>query len=143
MMIVFSYNKWSKVANFDHVTGCLSVYNRAELDLKETMPKGHFALLSDDYCVFFRHKGKLYLQVDRKKFALDGKTTVCWRSKDNVSLLEIFYCDELVKSLEYKPDQTKPIPGDPTSWEKEDSDFGLFITNVLADQERRQIIYND
>lgn len=140
-MIVFSHEKWSELGEFDPESGQLAIFDREESNFREKVPAGHFSRVAGEYCVFYRYCGNLYLQIGSANFALDDGISVFWKNTDGASVFKVFSGRCLVKTLKYIPRQTEKIAGDFTAWEPEHSDFGLFVKNVLDDQERSHIIY--
>ncbi len=144
-MRVDSHDHFDDVATFDPATGRLEEFHRADRGALPPGPlHGHYSRLSGILAVFYRNDGFLWLRVGREARNLDREgCEVRWQNVDGSSSLQLFDRRGLVTSVEYRPG-TWDGSTDPTPFaESEDWDFGLFVTNVLADDARRARMYTE
>lgn len=142
-MFVVSCDRFVDVGDFDPVSGVLDVYPRARV-AGRPMVFGSFAWLSGQLCVFYRFEGVLWLQVGDRRWPLEDGFSVEWVSfGDELSELVVRdkSSDEDLVRISYQPtgqlydDDVTPFV------EREHFDFGLFVWNVLNDEDRRRRIY--
>lgn len=141
-MIVYGFEKHSEVADFDPATGALRIFDRAELPVGSE-PKGSFgALGTAGTAVFYRGASGLLLRVGDEVISLDApETHVHWAQADPTrARLVISTPDGRSRGFDYpntltelRQDMNFGMSGE----ELEDFDLGLFISNVLADPDRR------
>ncbi|NNH71863.1 hypothetical protein HLB23_18710 [Nocardia uniformis] len=140
-MIVYSFEKHLQVADFDPETGALRRFERGELPAG-TEPAGYFGELgAKDPAVFYRGTDGLLLRVDDEIIALDDPDAeVHWEQIDPNRAGLLILTPQRTYRLDY-PNSLTELRQDPnfgmSGEEPEDFDFGLFISNVLADPNRR------
>ena len=136
-MLIQSRQRFDTVAEFDPRTGAIRPRLRpAGMELSGT--DGWFEMLGDSCVVFYREDGRLWLRVDDWLVDLDGAATVDWRREGDVAVFTVADpAGEVVLRYPYRP----PIPDDPTPFvEVEDWDLGLFVANVMGDEERSDLV---
>lgn len=141
-MLIQSFLVFDEVAEVDPETGVLERRRRSSSDvppLHET--RGVFLDDGDASTAFFRWRGSLWLSIGEVLVDLDAsRCDVRWLREGDGALLDVMNGEDIVARLRYHPE--REISDDPTSFrDAEQGDFGLFVSNVLADPERRARIY--
>ena len=118
---------------------------------------GRFSMIDGSLVAFYRDKGVLKLRVRNKEHVIDDTvSSQLQKSEDYLNRLIAapkrrsrknrfsLICDgRTTVSFEYVPPPLVTFAFDPTPFvDEEDSDFMLFIHNVLNDSERRKDIWN-
>jgi hypothetical protein len=141
-MYVESFDRFAEVGDFDAESGALNTFDRSSGEGEGRLVEGHFATLSGTPVVFYRHRGDLWLRVRDRAWRLADPSTVHWSATDDSSRLAVMESGREVAHVEYETDRKDP--DDLTAFgTDEDWDFGLFVSNVLHDQGRRQRIYSE
>ena len=142
-MRVYSYDEPSKVADFQPGDGDLRVYRRSVAPNRSTPPSGHYSILNRKLVVLYREGNSLKFFLEGAGVtALNDGITVAWqlvtKNKAQLSLdtdppIQIVYRSDynrVVSHIAAAPNTTR-----------EDLDFGLYVSNVLKNPERRATIY--
>ena len=105
--------------------------------------EGWFSILAGVCVVFYRLDGRLWLRVGERVFDLDHRDgAIKWERHGEFSILSVSGGREFI-SLRYRagPSQGPPIEDDLTPFvEHEDWDLGLFVSNIVFDEERAAIL---
>ena len=140
-MIVQSHERFDVVAEFDPESGRIQPYARPD-GMSPTGTDGWFATLGDSCVVFYRHAGRLWLRLADRTFDLDGDASVDWRAEDGTAAFAV--ADDDGQVVLHYPTGARSGPmttEDPTAFvEDEDWDLGLFIANVIFDEERSDLV---
>lgn len=143
-MIVHSFDRFDEVSYFDPATGALTPAGPSS-DSAAHAVQGHYGSLGGRPVLLYRDSGNLLLRVEGLVVPIDGTASISHSRTDNGSVLLVAdnRTGETVDRLEYAlPDPVVAPEEDPTPFaDPEDFDFGLFISNVANDAERRSIIY--
>jgi len=141
-MYVESFDRFSEVGEFDPESGTLDTYDRESAPTGERLVQGHYTTLAGTRVVFYRHAGDLWLRIGDRVWKLAGDTSVAWSNADGISLLVVTESGRQLANLEYESEGKDE--DDLTAFgSDEDWDIGLFLSNVLHDQGRRQRIYTE
>lgn len=158
MKIISHESAWES-REFDPVSGELSIdTNPGSAEPADfAAVQGTFAYLGDHLVVFFRKGDALGIAVDRIVYTVDDSILITWRivreseydSGSNLlrrgeSELTISQTESVLIQLRYPsgPAEGPPLWEDPTPFiSDEDWDLGLFISNVLSNEDRRRSIY--
>jgi hypothetical protein len=141
-MYVESFDRFAEVGDFDPESGELNTYARESAPAGVRLVEGHFARLAGTTVVFYRHRGDLWLRIGDRAWKMAGDTSLNWSVTDSTARLAIADGDREVAHLEYESDRKDD--DDLTAFgSDEDWDIGLFMSNVLSDQGRRQRIYTE
>ncbi len=95
-------------------------------------------MLDGTCIVFYRYAGRLWLRIDDRVFDLDGDTSVDWHVDGAEAVFAAADNEgQVVVRYPCGPD----LSGDPTAFAaEEDWDLGLFISNVMFDEERSDLV---
>lgn len=156
MKIISHESAWES-GEFDPVSGELSV---DPADSGEPVDfaavEGTYARLGGRTVVFFRNGDSLGVAVDGNIYTVDDSLLIIWRTireseydsailvRRGESELILSHPESGLVQLRYPsgPAEGPPLQEDPTPFiSEEDWDLGLFISNVLSDEERRRSIY--
>ncbi|MGQ0824616.1 MAG: hypothetical protein ACT4OX_06235 [Actinomycetota bacterium] len=105
---------------------------------------GWFANIEGICVVFYRLAGRLWLLVDDRRFDLDGEASVDWRRDGSMAVFTVSgEAGQVILRYRPGPWSGPPLSEDPTPFvEDEDWDLGLFIANILFDEERSGLMRN-
>ena len=140
-MLIQYYERMDVIAEFDPETGRLHPMPRPS-HLPFSATDGWFSILDGTCVVFYRHRRRLWLRAGAELFALDENTALAWGADRGVSWFQVADSHRTIV-LRYPsgPPWGPPLSEDPTPFvHDEDWDLGLFITNVMSDEERRRRI---
>ncbi len=148
MILLQSMEKYDELIEFDPISGVKrKISKKVQPDYSGRAIQGSFSELGDHLIFLFRIDDNLHLIIDNKEVTLpvyikvirfedisDG--TISLKIIDNIS-------NKVVSELKYqKPNIYPPLNLDPTPFiDEEDFDYGLFLSNVLNDINRRNRIY--
>jgi hypothetical protein len=141
-MRVESFELHAEVGEFDPTSGELTVFARSSAPGRPL--SGHYTRLGNESVVFFRDHGRLHLRVGGKVFEVNEALQLDWRLvRDRESELTVSSPGSESIRLQYASGPPgPPLSEDPTPFvSDEDWDFGLFIKNVITNQDRSEIIY--
>lgn len=134
-MLIKYHDRADVVAEYDPATGALRVLPRpASVPFGATA--GWFSIL-DGSCVVLSvaADGTFRLRVGAHEVLVSASTRTSWRSENGTSTLVV--TDGVLDAELSYPSGTPRSSNDLTPLvETEDDDFGLFLTNLLADPER-------
>jgi hypothetical protein len=144
-MRVYSFDQHAEVADFVPADGTLRTYRRSVAPTRTAPLRGHYATLDRELAVLYRDAGGLkFFRPGVGVIDLDSGITASWqlvtRNKAQLSIsgdkpVQIVYrsnANRIAAQIAATPNASR-----------EDWDFGLFITNVLKNPERRDRIYVD
>lgn len=144
-MRVYSYDQHSEVGEFQPADGSLRVYRRSVVPNRSTPVKGHYATLDRKLAVFYREgKALKFFLEGAGTIELNESVTASWQlvTKNKAQLafdtdppVNVIYrssFNRVVSHIAAAPNTTR-----------EDLDFGLYINNVLKNEERREQLYRD
>ena len=140
-MLIQSHEQYEVVAEFDPESGSIQAHARPN-GMSPAGSDGWFATLGDICVVFYRYSGRLWLRVDDRTFDLDGDASVDWRVEDGMAVFAVADDDGQVVLRYSTGALSAPMTSDdPTPFvEDEDWDLGLFIANVMFDEERSDLV---
>jgi hypothetical protein len=102
-------------------------------------PRGIYSKLGDDAVGLFVVNKNLYLYLNGLAGEVRGeRITTSFHSEGEDRKLSIMI-DQSVKTIAYKNSEL-PVSTQFYSEDEEDADFGLWLTNVLRSEERREIV---
>lgn len=136
-MLVQYHDRFDVVAEFEPRSGQLRLKPRPAA-LAPTATDGWFSMLSGMCVVFYRQANRLWLRIGQRIFDLDGDASVDWQSESGTAVFRaIDSAGPVTLTYPAGPD----LGPDPTPFvADEDSDLGLFVANVLFDEERSELV---
>ncbi len=144
MIWLQSKNEYDCLAEFDPATGGLRKHSRRTLgvnapDVKEIV--GSFADIKSGLLVLFQSRGRIVFWASGKEFELDGQTIVDVHGSGCKKRLTIKTNGAVVHDLDYELANDDAISDDPTAFvDGEDYDFGVFVSNISKDKDRRDVL---
>lgn len=146
-MKIQSHSEFSKLAEFDPVSGTFKEYPRQNTSSLSEPLLGSYATLDGVLLIFYRQEHFLWLRIDEHVVKLDENTTARRVLLNDRARLEILRNDYKLTEVTYSVGPYEGLdPRDPVDdltpfSSNEDFDFGLFVFNVLTDDRRRAAIY--
>ena len=133
--------RFDVVADFNPDTGRTEIMPRPQ-GLGVSATDGWLSLLAGVCVVFYRRSGHLWLRVGERTFDVDRDPKVEWRREGRMSILSVSADNaEVVLRYQAGPRSGPPVSDDPTPFiDHEDWDLGLFVSNVIFDEERAEIV---
>lgn len=102
---------------------------------------GFFSDFGTGWLALYKHEERLIFASSGKVFVLDNNTIVNICGSPNQRKLEVVHDGNVIYSTSYLLDDTATFHNDPTAFiEDEDLDFGLFVSNVSKNPERKTIM---
>jgi hypothetical protein len=136
-MLVQYHDRFDVVAEFHPSSGRLEVQPRPP-GLSPSQTHGWFSILAGVTVVFYRRANHLWLRVGERVFDLDGGASVDWRTEDGVA---VFRAEDASGEVVVRYRAGPNLDQDPTPFvEDEDFDLGLYVANVLLDEERSHLV---
>lgn len=144
-MRVYNYDEHAEVAEFQPADGNLRVYRRSVVPNRTATLRGHYSRLNGILVVLYREHDNAELRVFVEGFGViefKDDVTAAWqlatRNKAQLSFstdppIQIVYrssFNRVVSHIAAAPNTTR-----------EDLDFGLYVSNVLKNDERRELVY--
>lgn len=141
MILLQSQDKFDEVAELDPASGKLRWLSKEQA--RSPHIQGHVSRLGNKVaCLYRSDDGTLHFRIDNQVFPLNPGTFVSHTKGRPNTLSVIRGGTVLYKWVYTSPDIDPPLEFDPTPMvEEEDFDFGLFVSNVSRDPERREGIY--
>ena len=145
MILLQSFERWTKVALFDPVTGEITWRARiSDTDPPNTEIKGDISRSLGRTLILYRRDGALFFRTDDQEIEITDtvQTTIetwlfwfrrCTIKKNGHKLFSILYRRRV----------SHMIPFDPTPIEEDHVDFCLFVHNVLSDPKKIAYIYRN
>lgn len=136
-MLVQRHDRFDEVGEFSPESGRLDPRPRPP-GLRPGSTDGWFAVLDTTLVVFYRHGGRLWLRIGDRVFDLDRDASVDWHLDAGEAVFAAADSDgQVVLRYPSGPD----LADDPTAFvADEDWDLGLFIANVMFDEERSDLV---
>ena len=140
-MLLQNHGRFDVVAEFHPDTGRVDLLARPT-GLAVTDTDGWFSILAGVCVVFFRRGGKLWLRVGDHAFDLDSGAEIEWAGDGRISRLRVTdHETDVILNYPSGPPFGPLISDDPTPFvAEEDWDLGLFVSNVVFDDERRDLV---
>jgi hypothetical protein len=141
MLLIKYHDRIDIIAEFDPETGRTDILPRPQ-GLPVTGTDGWFSLLGGLCVVFYRQGGRLWLRAGERIIDLDRDPTIEWHREGDISSLTIGdQRGEIVLRYRTGPRSGPALQEDPTPFvDEEDWDLGLFLSNVMFDAERIELI---
>jgi hypothetical protein len=136
-MLVQYHDRFDVVAEFNPSSGQLRVQSRPP-GLSPAGTEGWFSILAGITVVFYRQTNHLWLRVGERVFDLDGGASVSWSSAGGVA---VFRAEDSSGEVVVRYRAGPNLAEDPTPFvEDEDWDLGLYVANVVSDEERSELV---
>lgn len=142
MLWLQSSSKFDLIAEFS--PDLMALYRRSKRDLGGSAPKrldGFFYEFAGGLLVLYNQDGNIFFVSNGNRFLLDDDTIVAVAGKPTDRKLEVIHKGKTIYSTTYLTDYESKIESDPTAFvDDEDFDFGLFVSNISKDPERKSIL---
>ena len=148
-LLVQSEEHSAELASFDPLSGALFSFDPGGPPAhwsRERPLRGHFARLGSQLAILYRAEGTLWLRMGAEVFPLGPASgrSARWSIDGTRATFELVEGEQVLHSVTYDsqiPDDPSPEL-DPTPFaEAEHWDFGLFVRNVISDEDRARRIY--
>jgi hypothetical protein len=144
-MRVNSYDDRGEVGEFQPTDGNLRVYRRSVVPNRHAPVSGEYAILNKRLAVLFRESGRLRFFLQGSGFIdLTGDRSASWKLLGKNKAQLSFDTDPPVE-VAYRADYNRVLAHIAASpgTTREDLDFGLYVSNALKDEDRRERLYRD
>ncbi|MDN5205232.1 hypothetical protein QQ008_27865 [Fulvivirgaceae bacterium BMA10] len=138
-MILRSYTDYNVFAKVD-----LKNHTLRSIDYDNLEEKGLYAYLGDNLVFFYRLNDNLYLSIDYDNILIDDRVEILLlKKKESQYVLSVKILDQILYNIEYSFIKEKYFFEDDTTGfiEEEDFNFGLFLRNVVMNNERKRLIF--
>jgi len=142
MIWLQSNEKFDLLVEYDHYSGRYTAHSRKDLGVTSLERiEGFFSILSGIFVALYTYGQQLFLRIgdDCIQFTDDILVEV---SGDEINRkMVVKKGDQRVANVEYVLDLSFRFPDDPTPFiEDEDFDFGLFVSNVAKNPNRKRVL---
>lgn len=136
-MLVQRHDRFDEIAEFSPDSGHLEQRPRPA-GLPPSGTDGWYAILEGTRIVFYRYGGRLWLRADDRVFDLDGDASVDWHLEGAEA---VFVAADGEGQFVVRYPSGPDLSDDPTAFvADEDWDLGLFVANVMFDEERSDLV---
>ena len=142
MLIVRSQDRYDEFAELEPATGHVRHFQVAGSSADTVPSSGWYSLLGGQMVSLYALGGDLYLLMNGKSYHLDHGSSVEFSRQASENELTLRQNGEVLAKLRYlRPEIDPSLDEDPSGFvDEEDFDFGLFVFNVLANQDRREVL---
>lgn len=135
-----SKKRFQDVAKYDEQSGEFEIVGRNSPDRPE-MLDGSFEILGGTFIALFKDGLKLFIGIGDKTFQLDDDLVITVKGGASDRLLIIEKGNVVLETVKYSIPSRDTIAGDTTAFiDDEDSDFGLFLSNISMDEGRQRVL---
>lgn len=142
MIWLQSNERYDAIAEYDHSAGSFTQISRRLMGSKAPLSTdGIYSNLSSAFVAIYQLDKQLFLRIDDNCIPMTNDVVVSVGGDIDNRWLVVLKAGIEVFHVDYGLDSSKKIPGDPTAFiEKEDFDFGLFLSNVSKSQKRKRVL---
>lgn len=144
MILLQSYDRYDDLLELDFVTGAIRFLSRAkEPQLASETIRGMYSTLCSDVVLLYRRNDRLFLRARGQDIEVDDTTAFVLKRAFPQSRLTVVRGGNALFQWDYEtPIPVPPLADDPTPFvEEEDFDFGLFLSHVTADPDRKTRLF--
>jgi hypothetical protein len=135
-----SKKRFQDVAKYDEESGEFEIVGRNSTVRPEILD-GSFEILAGIFVALFKAGLKLFVGIGDKTFQLDGDLIITVKGGANDRLLIIEKGNAVLETIKYSISARDTIAGDTTAFiDDEDSDYGLFLSNISKDEGRQRVL---
>jgi hypothetical protein len=139
MLLLKSNEKYDELLKLDPESGAVEVASR-KTSPRITSIQGHFARQNDDFVCLYRWQDKLAFRVANRAYEIPDNAIAELRDQRERRTLRILAGGQELCQWTYSKPQRDIIDA-LRDIEEEESDFGLFVHNVINDKERQRRMY--
>jgi hypothetical protein len=142
---VYSYDEHARVGDFTPADGGLRIYRRSVAPNRSAPLKGHYSTLDRKLAVLYRDGARLKFFLEGTgSITLSEEVTADWHLVTKNKAQLSFDTDPPVRVV-YRSNYNRVIAHVAAAphTTREDLDFGLYVSNVLKNEERRQRVYTE
>ncbi|MEJ2415813.1 MAG: hypothetical protein P8Y45_02540 [Exilibacterium sp.] len=135
-----SKKRFQDVAKYNEESGGFSIVSRNSPDRPEILD-GSFEILAGIFVALFKVGLNLFIGIGNKAFQMDDDLVVTVKGGAYDRLLIIEKGNTVLETVKYSLSSTGTIDGDTTAFvDDEDSDYGLFLSNISKDEGRQRVL---
>ena len=145
MLHLRSNKKYNLIAELDHEIGLLNKIKLSEINSNSILSiDGFFDEYKNMYFAIYKYKGNIFFRCNPENlFPLNQNTIIETSGKKNKKLVVMEDGREVFTAI-YSLDESNFLKDDITPFtDKEDFDFGLFISNISKNEERKKVFLSD
>jgi len=139
MLLLKSNERYDDILKLNPDTGAIEVGSR-KAEPKSATILGHFARLDGGYACLYRWKEKIFFRIRNDVYDIPDGAISLLRDEGNSKSLQILLSDSEICRWTY-PKPNIDIIDCLRYTDEEDSDFGVFVNNVINDKERLRRMY--
>jgi len=137
-----SNERYDSIVDYSHSTATFSEVSR--ISLGENSPSrtdGFYSILSSTFAAIYCLDNALFVRIGGSCFALSDEITISVDGEAEDRTLLVLKAGKEISKLSYALDMSDQIENDPTPFvEKEDFDFGLFLSNISKSESRKRVL---
>ncbi len=144
MLWLQSQMRFDEIAEFDADQMTLNKSSKSNLgNAAPSKYGGFFYEFHGGFLVLYHDVKKIYFVVDNRTYVLDDHTIVEVTGNENNRKLEVLCDGKVLYVTHYIPNYGDKIDDDPTPFiDDEDFDFGLFVSNISKNPDRKNVLIN-
>jgi len=136
-----SFDNYNVVCRYNYETKEIEKCSKSELMDKTIKFDGMFSEIGVNLFLMIKDRGSLIFIVNKNVINVTDDVLIEVTGKPSDRILKILKNNKLLYEIHYSLDGEKIIDGDPTPFiEEEDFDFGLFMSNISSDKNRKNIL---
>ncbi|MBD1558046.1 hypothetical protein HC752_13990 [Vibrio sp. S9_S30] len=143
MIWLQSNDKYDELAKYDHDSGRFTIASRNDLGGNTpSSTEGIYAIMSTVFVALYKFGQGLFFRIGEQCFPLTDDVIVTVSGEDfNKRQLIVKKAGKEIAHFNYVLDSSKKFSGDPTPFvQNEDFDFGLFVSNISANEKRKRVL---
>ena len=145
MILLQCHDQFDRLAEFDWATDKISFLSKSTLPAQAVKTvRGWYSMIHNTFVAFYAVDNKIYFKADTFSLECTPDIHLTLDRSGASNVLSIQDNKEVLFTLRYAPPRANRLTGlDPTAFvEEEHFDFCLFISNIVNDPERRNLVRN-
>lgn len=142
MILLQLHEQYDSLIKYNHSDGSFTEISKKSIGNNDiSIVDGFYSVLSSTFVAIYRFEGELFIRIGDKCLPFSDEVVVSVRGEDDDRELLILEAGKEICKINYELDASLQFEDDPTPFiDKEDFDFGLFLSNISKSENRKQHI---